>query len=156
APIGTLCLSQSSIHHVFWQSKEGQIMVQLTGEALYEQVRRAQAHDGVALNLVCAQFLHTVWAIAYAQLHNPDDADDATQNAFVLVTRFISTLRDPTRIAGWIRQLTIRSLLHERTRRRPLQLHQDEDGRLLEIPSRDGYSLLEQLVCHEERQTIVE
>src|SRR5947199_8632185 len=68
-------------------------------------VRRAQAGDRSALaELVQSQQTY-VYSIAMSLMHNPADAADMTQEAFVRLLRSLGTYRGETKFTTWLYRL---------------------------------------------------
>ncbi len=89
---------------------------------------RAQQGDADAFELIVRERLTSCYAICLSVLHSPDDARDATQEAFISAWRRLPRLRDPERFDGWLRTIAINASRDVLRRRR----------RLREIPIEDG------------------
>src|SRR3954465_6845987 len=68
-------------------------------------VRRAQAGDRAALSELVQSQQTYVYSIAMSLMHNPADAADMTQEAFVRLMRSLGTYRAETRFTTWLYRL---------------------------------------------------
>lgn len=68
-------------------------------------VRRAQAGDREALSELIRSQQTYVYSIAMSLMHNPADAADMTQEAFVRLMRSLGTYRAETRFTTWLYRL---------------------------------------------------
>ncbi|HEY3057977.1 MAG TPA: sigma-70 family RNA polymerase sigma factor [Chloroflexota bacterium] len=85
-------------------------------------VQRAQAGDRDALSaLVQSQQIY-VYSIAMSLMHNPADAADMTQEAFVRLLRSLGTYRGETKFTTWLYRLVTNICLDGLRRRgRPVE-----------------------------------
>ncbi len=93
-------------------------------------ITRAQRGDADAFELIVRDRLEPCYAICLSVVHSPDDARDATQEAFVSAWRRLPRLRDPERFDGWLRAIAINASRDVLRRRR----------RLREVPIEDAMS----------------
>ena len=75
------------------------------GEPSPALVQRAQAGDGDALAALVQSQQTYVYSIAMSIMHNPADAADMTQEAFVRLLRSLGTYRGETRFTTWLYRL---------------------------------------------------
>src|SRR6266568_6653178 len=68
-------------------------------------VRRAQAGDREALSALVQSQQTYVYSIAMSLMHNPADAADMTQEAFVRLMRSLGTYRAETKFTTWLYRL---------------------------------------------------
>jgi RNA polymerase sigma-70 factor (ECF subfamily) len=68
-------------------------------------VRRAQAGDAAALSELVQSQQTYVYSIAMSLMHNPADAADMTQEAFVRLLRSLGTYRAETKFTTWLYRL---------------------------------------------------
>src|SRR5689334_5952137 len=68
-------------------------------------VRRAQAGDPAALSALVQSQQTYVYSIAMSLMHNPADAADMTQEAFVRLLRSLGTYRAETKFTTWLYRL---------------------------------------------------
>src|ERR1051326_209570 len=68
-------------------------------------VRRAQAGDAAALSELVQSQQTYVYSIAMSLMHNPADAADMTQEAFVRLMRSLGTYRGETKFTTWLYRL---------------------------------------------------
>jgi RNA polymerase sigma-70 factor (ECF subfamily) len=84
-------------------------------------VRRAQAGDRDALSLLVQSQQTYVYSIAMSLMHNPADAADMTQEAFIRLMRSLGTYRAETKFTTWLYRLVTNICLDGLRRRgRPI------------------------------------
>ena len=96
-----------------------------------ELVRRARQGDVDAFEVIVRERLQSCYATCLTVLHSPDDAEDATQDAFVAAWRRLPRLRDPRKFDGWLRAIAInasRDILRRRRRVREIEIDDDTPG----------------------------
>ena len=86
-------------------------------EDLTEIVRRAQANDRDAWQRLVESYHQPARRVAYTMLGNHDDAEDVLQDAWLLATRKINALREPTRFGGWFYRIVTNVALRKRQQR---------------------------------------
>lgn len=84
-------------------------------------IRRAQNGDHDALNELVISQQQYVYSIAMSVLHNPDDASDLTQEAFIRLFRSIRQYNGESRFTTWLYRLVI-NLGRDELRRRGRQV----------------------------------
>jgi RNA polymerase sigma-70 factor, ECF subfamily len=101
------------------------------GEPSPALVQRAQAGDGEALEALVRSQQAYVYSIAMSIMHNPADAADMTQDAFVRLMRSLGTYRGETRFTTWLYRLVTNICLDGLRRRgRPVES--------LDVPAADS------------------
>src|SRR5918998_4492145 len=70
-------------------------------------VQRAQAGDRDALSALVASQQTYVYSIAMSLMHNPTDAADMTQEAFIRLLRSLGTYRGETKFTTWLYRLGV-------------------------------------------------
>ena len=108
-------------------------------------VRRAQAGDRAALSELVVQHQSYVYSIALGVMHEPADAADMTQEAFVRLMRSIGTYRGDTKFTTWLYRLVTNICLDELRRRRGVveslnSARESEDDRAGALPDRDRWA----------------
>jgi RNA polymerase sigma-70 factor (ECF subfamily) len=83
-----------------------------------ELVERAQAGSRDAFTALVHESVDRLYAIAYRILRDPDQAEDAVQQALIDVWDDLPDLRDPERFEGWSYRLVVRSSYREARRQR--------------------------------------
>jgi RNA polymerase sigma-70 factor (ECF subfamily) len=68
-------------------------------------VKRAQAGDREALSALVESQQTYVYSIAMSLMHNPTDAADMTQEAFIRLMRSLGTYRGETKFTTWLYRL---------------------------------------------------
>lgn len=58
-----------------------------------------------AFEALVRRHLDAAWAVALLRTGNPDDAADVCQDAFLAALERLTDLRDPSRFAGWLREI---------------------------------------------------
>src|SRR5919202_4845591 len=94
-------------------------------------VRRAQAGDREALAELVQSQQSYVYSIAMSLMHNPADAADMTQEAFIRLFRSLGTYRGETKFTTWLYRLVTNICLDGLRRRRG-------GGEALDEPSGGG------------------
>src|ERR1043166_4483433 len=89
-------------------------------------VRRAQAGDADALSALVQSQQTYVYSIAMSLMHNPADAADMTQEAFVRLLRSLGTYRAETKFTTWLYRLVTNICLDGRPPRGPPVEPRDE------------------------------
>src|ERR1041384_6815679 len=85
-------------------------------------VQRAQAGDRDALSALIQSQQTYVYSIAMSLMHNPADAADMTQEAFVRLLRSLGTYRAETKFTTWLYRLVTNICLDGLRRRgRPVE-----------------------------------
>jgi len=85
-------------------------------------VKRAQAGDRDALSALVASQQTYVYSIAMSLMHNPADAADMTQEAFIRLLRSLGTYRGETKFTTWLYRLVTNICLDGLRRRgRPIE-----------------------------------
>jgi RNA polymerase sigma-70 factor (ECF subfamily) len=85
-------------------------------------VQRAQAGDRAALSALIQSQQTYVYSIAMSLMHNPADAADMTQEAFVRLLRSLGTYRGETKFTTWLYRLVTNICLDGMRRRgRPVE-----------------------------------
>jgi RNA polymerase sigma-70 factor (ECF subfamily) len=110
-----------------------------------DTVRRAQAGDQSALSELIVQHQTYVYSIALGVMHEPADAADMTQEAFVRLMRSIRTYRGDTKFTTWLYRLVTNICLDELRRRKGVLESLNtgwsaEDDRAAALPDRDRWA----------------
>jgi RNA polymerase sigma-70 factor (ECF subfamily) len=98
-----------------------------------ECIRRAQAGDPAAITELIQSQQHYVYSIAMSVLHQPEDAADLTQEAFMRLLRVLPQYNGESRFTTWLYRMVV-NLGRDELRRRGRQVPtfapseaQDED-----------------------------
>jgi RNA polymerase sigma-70 factor, ECF subfamily len=92
-------------------------------------VQRAQAGDRAALSELVQSQQTYVYSIAMSLMHNPADAADMTQEAFIRLMRSLGTYRGETKFTTWLYRLVTNICLDGLRRRgRPVESLDDTGG----------------------------
>ncbi len=92
-------------------------MAEPTGEC----IRRAQAGDPAAITELIQSQQHYVYSIAMSVLHQPEDAADLTQEAFVRLLRVLPQYNGESRFTTWLYRMVV-NLGRDELRRRGRQV----------------------------------
>lgn len=92
-------------------------MAEPTGDC----VRRAQAGDPAAITELIQSQQHYVYSIAMSVLHQPEDAADLTQEAFVRLLRVLPQYNGESRFTTWLYRMVV-NLGRDELRRRGRQV----------------------------------
>ncbi len=99
-------------------------------------VQRAQAGDPEAVSELVESQQTYVYSIAMSVMHNPTDAADMTQEAFIRLLRSLGTYRGETKFTTWLYRLVTNICLDGLRRRgRPVE---SLDQQATQAPSSDG------------------
>lgn len=119
-----------------WVSKEID-----TTETDARLVERTREGDPRAFEALVKRYLRAAYAVALASLGSPQDAEDASQDAFIIALERLDQCRDPAKFGAWFLQI-VRNRCHNlrrASRRRqalPLEAADQLSGR--EHPDRDA------------------
>lgn len=83
-------------------------------------VVQAQDGDRTAFGRLAVSVGDRLYAVAYRMLRDSDLAQDAAQEAIVLIWRDLRALRDPERFETWAYRILVRTCYREIRRRRSL------------------------------------
>lgn len=89
---------------------------------LVELVKRAQTGDAEAQGELYEKTYKRVYYLALRLTKNPEDAQDAAQDAFMAAFQALSNLREPNAFEGWLFQITA-----NKCRNRVARAHIDEE-----------------------------
>jgi RNA polymerase sigma-70 factor (ECF subfamily) len=80
-------------------------------------IAAAQAGDRVAFDALVGLYYRAVYRTAMAALQRSEDAEDATQDAFVVAWRKVGAFRSESSFKTWLLTIVWRQALDRRTRR---------------------------------------
>ncbi|MCB0106487.1 MAG: RNA polymerase sigma factor, partial [Caldilineaceae bacterium] len=80
-------------------------------------IQEAQAGESDAWRALVAQYQRPALRVAYNILGNQDDVEDALQEAWLLATQKLATLREPTHFGGWFYRIVANVALRRRQKR---------------------------------------
>lgn len=78
-----------------------------------ELIRKAQKGDYYALNELIEKHKELAFSIAIKYLKNKEDAEDVTQNAFVIVFKSISKFRNESKFSTWLYKIIYHECIKE-------------------------------------------
>jgi RNA polymerase sigma-70 factor (ECF subfamily) len=120
-------------------------------------VAASQHGDNRAFNQLVLRWEKPIYNLALRMLHDPDEAEDTTQEVFLAAFRNIRRFRKDARFSTWLYRIAVNHCL-SRLRRRPQGVHVSLDAersgeRVLNLlPSRESH---EGEILSEERQSHV-
>lgn len=82
-----------------------------TPAALAEKIARAKRGDREALDTLLAEARPRALSVAFKVLRNPDDAEDAVQDAFLKVWRYLDRFEGRSSFATWIHRIVMNASL---------------------------------------------
>ena len=103
-------------------------------EVLVERIRQG---DDAALTTLYRRHVEAIYRFVLAQVRDPSDAEDLTQQTFLVAQRTLSQLRDVRSARNWLFAIARNCFLKDRQRRRPVpaaRLRLDLDTVPAEIP----------------------
>jgi RNA polymerase sigma-70 factor (ECF subfamily) len=141
-------------------------------QAEADALRAAQGGDVAAFNALVQIYQRQVYNVCYRTLGNPDDAADATQEAFLGAFRGIRSFRGPVEgLRGWLLRIAVNACYDQlrRRQRRPTDsldvLTQDEirvtdpqpgpEQRALSADTARQIQVAIDRLPHEQRMTVV-
>lgn len=98
-------------------------------------IRRAQSGDRRAFEALLAQVRPRAMAVALRVLRNPDDAEDAVQDAFVKIWRYLGRFEGRSSFTTWVHRIVMNASLDlvRRQSCRPAAAVDEEPGREREV-----------------------
>jgi RNA polymerase sigma factor (sigma-70 family) len=127
-------------------------------EATAQLVRRAADGDEAAWTAVVEEYGSLVWSVARGFRLSESQAADAVQTTWLRLLENIGTIRDPERLAGWLRTTTRRACLEtiRRTGRElPSDPHGHETGAAIERAAERPDGNPEEHLLRQEQVTLV-
>ena len=83
-------------------------------------VRAAQEGDRDAFGELVRRYERLVYSVALRRIGNHAEAQEVTQEVFLLALRKLGQLRTPAALSGWLRQIAVRRVSNRLTRRGPV------------------------------------
>jgi RNA polymerase sigma-70 factor, ECF subfamily len=85
-----------------------------------DTIRRAQNGDSSAFERIYQSYCRRIYALCLRMVRNPAEAEDLTQEAFLLVLRKIQTFRGESAFSTWLHRLALNVVfMHLRKRKLP-------------------------------------
>ena len=107
-----------------------------------ELIRRAQAADTKAFCLLAKGYERRIYLLAFHYCHNPQDAEDLSQEAWLRAYQAIQTFRGESSFYTWLRRITINCFLNHRRARSFVRRGQDIEVSSLDLVSSAAASSL--------------
>jgi RNA polymerase sigma-70 factor (ECF subfamily) len=108
-----------------------------------ELVEKAKLGDRNAYGELVVRFQSSVYAMALTRVHDPNEAQELTQEVFVHGMKKLAQLRDPRCFAGWLRRITARMAINRLTRRGPVHGSDPEMLEMIESRASDPSASME-------------
>src|SRR6266581_8965090 len=86
-----------------------------------EAIRRAQGGDADAFERIYKQHCRRVYALCLRMAGNRSEAEDLTQDAFLMVLRKIRTFRGESAFSTWLHRITVNLVLMRFRKKSPLE-----------------------------------
>ena len=99
-----------------------------------EAIRRAQGGDADAFERIYKQHCRRVYALCLRMAGNRSEAEDLTQDAFLMVLRKIRTFRGESAFSTWLHRITVNLVLMRFRKKSPLESSPEKTNE----PDRDG------------------
>jgi RNA polymerase sigma factor (sigma-70 family) len=96
-----------------------------------ELVERARGGDATAWDAIVARYAGLIWGVCRRYDLSPADADDVAGAVWLLLVRYLETIRDPAALPGWLASTTRREcfqLLRRRKRQSELDQQLFDDA----------------------------
>ncbi len=90
-------------------------------------VRRIKRGDDPAFREMVDRYHARVYSLSYGVLHNREDAEEATQDAFLTLYRKIGTFDESKKFFSWFYRVALNTAYSRARRRRPLRTVSLED-----------------------------
>ncbi|MGC2286075.1 MAG: sigma-70 family RNA polymerase sigma factor [Candidatus Acidiferrum sp.] len=106
-----------------------------------EAITRAQQGDALAFERIYRMHSPRVYAVCLRMVGNTAEAEDLTQEAFLMLLRKIHTFRGDSAFSTWLHRITVNLVLMRLRRKTPLETPLDD----ADVPGSDRPSLGEEL-----------
>jgi len=128
----------------------------MTGDR--QLVRAALLGENSAFGAIVERYWNMVVALALSKVSNPAEAEDIAQESFLKAYSQLASLRDPSRLAGWLSKITMQQCSNSLRRtvrcRRALGCRKTPIETLDEQPAMAANPGLTQNQIHFVRQTV--
>jgi RNA polymerase sigma-70 factor, ECF subfamily len=94
--------------------------------SLSEAIQLAQQGDATAFEFIYKLHSRRVYALCLRMLHDPVEAEDLAQEAFIQLFRKIHTFRGESAFSTWLHRLTTNLVLMRLRRKKPVSISLDE------------------------------
>jgi RNA polymerase sigma factor (sigma-70 family) len=105
-------------------------------------IRQCLEGKPATFGLLVDKYKASILAIAYAELHNMQDAEEIAQDAFIQAYKKLNTLRRWDSFLSWICAITYnlcKRRLNSQSKRRDSEFIEDQDPEIIEKPSIESY-----------------
>ena len=104
-----------------------------------EAIRRAQDGDAAAFEYLYKSHSSRVYSVCLRMLKNASEAEDLTQQVFLVLFRKIGTFRGVSRFSTWLHRVTVNAVLMHLRHKKPAEIHLDSSN----LPATDFEALHE-------------
>lgn len=109
----------------------GKVVAAMNDIQLYrvkQWVERARAGDEAAFSALVREFHSNVWRFILKSVHNPQDAEELTQETFISAWRSLQTFRGESKFSTWLLGIALniaRNHCNRATSRKEVELPED-------------------------------
>jgi RNA polymerase sigma-70 factor, ECF subfamily len=93
---------------------------------LRKTIGKAQQGDAAAFETIYHLYRARVYSLCLRMLHDPTDAEDALQDAFLQLFRKIQTFRGESAFSSWLHRLAVNVVLMRMRRKKPISVTLEE------------------------------
>jgi RNA polymerase sigma-70 factor, ECF subfamily len=86
----------------------------------HERVTKIKAGDRCAFKQLFEDYQHLVYTVSYRMSGNREEAEDITQDVFLIIFQAIKTFRGDAKLSSWIYRITVNTCL-KRARRKKIE-----------------------------------
>ena len=97
-------------------------------------VHASQRGDAVAFNRLVLKWEKSIYNMTLRLLQNPDEAAEATQEAFLSAFKNVNRFRSDSKFSTWLYRIAANHCI-SRLRKRPPGIHYSIDDRTLDVPT---------------------
>jgi RNA polymerase sigma-70 factor (ECF subfamily) len=127
-----------------------------TGPATAEWVRRARAGDGEAFALLVGRYEHMVLRTALRLLGRMDQAQDAAQETFLRMHRYLARFDESRDLGPWLYRVVVNACRDIARRRAPVPLLSLDEVETEPVGIRGGTEEIEDVVSRREQRRLVQ
>src|SRR5262245_25175383 len=84
-----------------------------------ELIAKAQSGDGEAFCALVAMYQRAMYGFAFRLCSNHHDAEDLTQEVFILAHRAIGQFKGMSSLYTWLRKIMVNTFINQKRKRRP-------------------------------------
>jgi RNA polymerase sigma-70 factor (ECF subfamily) len=124
---------------------------------LHRLVEEGKRGEIAAYHAIYKEFGARIFNFLFRVLSSREDAEDVTQQTFLIVFRQLGTLRDPTQLESWIYRIA-RNEVYQRFRKKKVGSLDDEEinGDVRGLEEHSLYAQPEKLLLNEELRQVLQ